>query len=142
MDVLLTSVLPGTTTSALPIDDGNSEGVFVGKEFAYRLDDVQLDDLQSVVPQNNFSREHVSRLAGKNNWLIEAIEKSLTKRQFKVFELHFIYGYTHEVISQIIGGTRVNVTQNLDKAVKRLRKKLGPTLEPLLMLKKEDQFDV
>ena len=131
MCVLTGTSLPGTTTSCLTLLDSGGESSFFSPDIS--VDSEFFDRLVPMsVGRTSSSGLRQTVLANKN-WLWKSVEDLLTPRQLQVFELYFIYGYTQEEIDSMLhlsGQAVVAVT--IKNCVVKLRKKLGPTLEPLL----------
>lgn len=73
-------------------------------------------------------------LISNQSWLWDLIHQSLTPRQFQIFQLRYMYGYTQDKISAIVqlSGGQAVISQVLRNCRVRLKKKLGHVLESLL----------
>ena len=132
------ATLDGQTDLVLPLDDAPDTPYLSHMEVPLESTLLDAIDNQTASPLDLLIAEEEEPIRQKIlshfNWFWEAIEEELTARQFQIFQLRHMYGYTQSKIAEILhlrGGQAV-VAQILHVCEVRLQKKFTPLLEPLL----------
>lgn len=130
----------GLTNIDLPLDDSPNTPYLSYMEVP--VEDVVMESLDRHVTLNSKETEEIPQepirevVLTNFNWFWSVVEQELTKRQFQILQLYYMYGYSQQKIAdmlQLRGGQAV-VAQILQVSYARLRRRLGNLLAPLLRL--------
>lgn len=133
MCVLTGTSLPGTTTLCHPLLDSGAESSVFSQDVSVDSSVLERMSASYIAPVSSSASGLRKTVLSHKNWLWKSVESLLTPRQLQIFELYLIYGYTQEEIDSMLhlsGQAVVSVT--IKNCIVKLRKKLGPALEPLL----------